>query len=181
MNSLGQKKNLLRKQVSSLNWNVEVSLNPIVEDKTFPKGLWAMFKPLGEEPGLKDLPADVEFCWPYTLDSALGEMTFSKATRFKKSELGFLEPDVCNEILKKNISVIFVPGKTFDFKGNRLGRGKGFYDRYLKDFNGVTVGVCSRARFLMEPIPVEQNLDVAVEYILTEQFLYKVNPSGKVV
>ncbi len=181
MNDLRQKKNLLRMQVKSLDWDVEVSLKPIVEDEAFPKGLWGVFKPLSGEPRLKDLPVDVEFCWPCILDSALGKMIFSRATRFKKSELGCLEPYVCNEIPRKNISVIFVPGQSFDFKGNRLGRGKGFYDRYLKGFNGVIVGVCSRARFLMKPVPVEQRLDVPVQYILTEQFLYKVNSSRKVV
>ena len=96
--------------------------------------------------------------------------------------MGFLEPEEKREeVFKEQLELSFVPGVAFDFKGRRLGRGKGFYDRYLKDFKGTTVGVCSSERFLKEPIPVDQKFDVSVQYILTEQFLYQVNPVRKVV
>ncbi len=178
---LKQKKDLLRAQVKSLSSKVKVSLAQMCEVEGLPKGLWGVFKPLRDEPELVDVPTDVELYWPCVKNLALSEMVFSKAEQFKKSNLGFMEPSSLRETPKNKISVIFVPGQAFDFKGNRLGRGKGFYDRYLSDFDGITVGVCSRERFLSSPIPVDQKFDVAVQYILTEQFLYKVNPYKKKV
>ena len=168
----------MRAQVKSLSANTEISIAPLVEELKGQNGLWGVYKPLKDEPVLKDLTSISDVSWPYIVDLALGEMAFSKSDDFKASDLGFDEPSSSTAIPKKDISVILVPGQAFDFKGNRLGRGKGFYDRYLKDFNGVTVGVCSRERFLSEPVPVDQKFDVAVQYILTEQFLYKVNPDG---
>ena len=39
-------------------------------------------------------------------------------------------------------NILIVPGRAFDMSGNRLGRGGGFYDRYLKNFNHLAIGVC---------------------------------------
>ena len=38
-------------------------------------------------------------------------------------------------------SICIVPALAFDSSGNRLGYGKGFYDRFLKDFNGLSIGI----------------------------------------
>lgn len=180
MESLERQKSLLRAQVKSLSAEgVEISMKPLMEELKGQSGLWGLYKPLQDEPVLKDLPSNEDVAWPYIVDLALSEMAFSKSDDFKTSDLGFKEPVLSTAVPQKNISVILIPGQAFDFKGNRLGRGKGFYDRYLKDFNGVTVGVCSRQRFLSEPVPVDQKFDVAVQYVLTEQFLYKVNPKER--
>ena len=53
-------------------------------------------------------------------------------------------------------SLCIVPGLSFDREGNRLGYGKGFYDRFLADFNGVTLGLCY-SEFLLEKIPTDEN------------------------
>lgn len=39
-------------------------------------------------------------------------------------------------------SVCIVPGICFDKKGYRLGYGKGYYDRFLCNYNGTTIGLC---------------------------------------
>lgn len=61
--------------------------------------------------------------------------------------------------------VILVPGMAFDAKGHRLGRGKGYYDRFLKRSNSVrTIGVCFDFQKVAE-VPTEKH-DLSVDEII---------------
>ena len=51
-------------------------------------------------------------------------------------------PESAPLITKDRIDLIIVPGLGFDKSGYRIGYGKGYYDRYLKDYRGETVGLC---------------------------------------
>jgi|GEM_PF-3255328 len=183
MNGLKQNKELLRAQIKPTISKVRVNWSKLASHINLNEESYiGLFKPLKDEPEIEGLPSELKACWPRITDSASSLMSFCSSQSFEKSEHGFLEPKgEPEEISKRQIQMILVPGLAFDFKGERLGRGKGFYDRYLKDFDGITVGVCSSKRFLDEPIPVDQKFDVSVQYILTEQFLYQVNPVRKVV
>lgn len=64
-------------------------------------------------------------------------------------------------------AVCIVPGLSFDPTGNRLGYGKGYYDRYLSTFPGVTVGALY-AKLMLRHIPADPH-DMAVEHLVTER------------
>ena len=55
---------------------------------------------------------------------------FSEETLLKKNKYGIPEP-INGKEFKENIDVIFIPLIAYDKKGNRVGYGKGFYDRFL--------------------------------------------------
>jgi 5-formyltetrahydrofolate cyclo-ligase len=61
--------------------------------------------------------------------------------------------------------LILVPGVAFDLHGGRLGRGKGYYDRLLKELRGTTCGVAFDQQ-VVEAIPVEPH-DVRLDHVLT--------------
>jgi 5-formyltetrahydrofolate cyclo-ligase len=63
-----------------------------------------------------------------------------------------------------------VPGLAFDRKGGRIGRGKGFYDRSLKIFSGVKLGV-AYAFQVIESVP-RAVWDESVQYLATEGELF---------
>lgn len=66
--------------------------------------------------------------------------------------------------------LILVPGLAFGEDGSRLGRGKGFYDKYLENFSGLKIGVCFSEQ-IFEELPMEPN-DVFVDYIVTDKDIF---------
>ena len=69
---------------------------------------------------------------------------------------GVMEPIATTPIEPSKIDVMIVPGVAFTRQGARLGRGKGFYDKYLshKDFRAYTIGVCYPCQ-VVEGLPSE--------------------------
>jgi 5-formyltetrahydrofolate cyclo-ligase len=81
-------------------------------------------------------------------------------------KFGVREPAAhCEEIPLNQFDLVLVPGLAFDLSGNRLGRGRGFYDRILADASGIKCGVCHNFQ-LLEKIPVEAH-DAKVDFIFT--------------
>jgi 5-formyltetrahydrofolate cyclo-ligase len=66
----------------------------------------------------------------------------------------------------EHLDLIIIPGLAFTADGNRLGRGRGFYDRFLSTIPGYTVkvGVCFAFQLLPE-IPVDCH-DVKVDALV---------------
>ncbi|MEZ4871916.1 MAG: 5-formyltetrahydrofolate cyclo-ligase [Bdellovibrionales bacterium] len=69
-----------------------------------------------------------------------------------------------------DLAVILVPGVAFDHRGFRLGMGKGFYDRALKGFSGMTIGIGFNQQVQREPLPVN-DWDLPLNFIVTDQLV----------
>ena len=73
-------------------------------------------------------------------------------------------PSVCRPAQIENLQLILVPGVGFDRRGNRLGSGHGYYDRFLAQIRAVRVGLA----FSMQMIdhvpagPHDQKMDLVV-------------------
>lgn len=81
-------------------------------------------------------------------------------------KFGVREPlSTCAQIPLEEFNLILVPGMAFDLHGNRLGRGRGFYDRLLKTAGGIKCGVAYDFQ-LLDKIPTEPH-DAKVDFILT--------------
>jgi 5-formyltetrahydrofolate cyclo-ligase len=82
----------------------------------------------------------------------------------KSSELGFLQP--IGEIVEPDeLDLIIAPALSVDRHGNRLGRGGGFFDRYLEQFDGPVAAVVYEHE-LVSTLPSESH-DKPVHYAVT--------------
>lgn len=82
---------------------------------------------------------------------------------------GIMEPDGETAVAPSEIDVIIVPGVAFSSDGRRLGRGKGFYDKFLSDdkTGAYKIGVCFMQQ-LRDYIPCEPHdarMDAVISYI----------------
>jgi 5-formyltetrahydrofolate cyclo-ligase len=68
---------------------------------------------------------------------------------------------------------VLVPGVGFDLSGARLGRGKGYYDRYLEVRSAVRIGLAWSEQ-IVENVPMESH-DCHMDFIITENFCWDVS------
>ncbi len=80
-----------------------------------------------------------------------------------------------NNILKKiNADIFIIPGRAFDLSGNRLGRGFGCYDIFLKNVKGRKIALAYEQQ--LTKIPAEKH-DEKVDIIITEKRIIQFNKS----
>ena len=89
------------------------------------------------------------------------------------------EPDIkkCRKLSDYSNSIIIVPGMAFDKSGFRLGYGKGYYDRFLSNFNGFSIGLCYD-ELIFSQLPVD-SFDKSVSLVITQNSLIKCNGGGR--
>jgi 5-formyltetrahydrofolate cyclo-ligase len=93
------------------------------------------------------------------------------ASEFNEGRFGILEPTGEIQLAGPDREglLVFVPGVAFDLFGNRLGRGKGWYDRLIKrDLGGAIVVALAYDFQIVEAVPAEE-WDQRVDYLITER------------
>lgn len=88
----------------------------------------------------------------------------------KKGAYGIYEPINIVPVSVSDINIVLIPGVAFSKSGDRLGFGKGYYDRFLTEFNGTKIGICYNFQVRPE-IPVAEH-DVKMDLIITETRIY---------
>lgn len=118
-------------------------------------------------------------CWS-NLKRVLAPRMSWEQRRMLPTEINSLTSDVCNGVIGvpepvdglplpvADIDLVIVPGLAFDKSGNRLGRGRGLYDRFLahRDFRGVACGLALEEQMVPE-VPLEE-IDVRVNMLVTD-------------
>ena len=91
-------------------------------------------------------------------------VAYGKDTDFAVGDFNILEPQ--NEPYHGDFDLIIVPGVAFDRKGNRIGRGRGYYDRFLCQHLEVKrIGICFDFQ-LVDEVPTEP-FDILMDEVIT--------------
>ncbi|MFI3302709.1 MAG: 5-formyltetrahydrofolate cyclo-ligase [Rikenellaceae bacterium] len=100
--------------------------------------------------------SDKQILLPRVGDDFAMEFYEYDSCAMKSGAYGIYEPQGCEPFCAANIDLIIVPGVAFTRSGGRLGRGKGYYDRYLsrEGLRAYTIGVCY-AHQIVESLPSE--------------------------
>ena len=169
MYSCSDKKTLRREMLKALRSyekkeeESKLILDALIHSEEFQKAKTILaFSPMASEPDISPILADARVALPFIQD---GKMEFSLSKDLKKSNMGFLEP-TDKIAVEYDKALIIVPLVAFDNSLYRLGRGGGFYDRYIKENRDklIAIGVAFSIQ-RVDILPIEdfdQRLDAVI-------------------
>lgn len=117
------------------------------------------------------------------IDTDNSLMRFFLLGKNRKKELergvyGILEPiETCEEVEYRAIDLVITPGLAFTLRGDRLGYGGGFYDRFLERYVKLPRCALTYDCLILNSLPVKEN-DVPVDYLISESGV-KITESGE--
>ncbi len=135
----------------------------------------ASFSGLQDEPDIQETAlAESQILWAYpkVLGDQISFFKPEKLDELRAGAWGIAEPDpeTSTEISLSSLDAVLVPGMAFDRRGLRLGRGKGYYDKALENYQGHKIGICYSFQVVNENLPFEQH-DCQMNVVVTEKFV----------
>lgn len=130
-----------------------------------------LYYPIHNEVDLRPLLAKYEgqktFLFPVTHRHSMEVRPYDGEDMMRKGHFGIPEPQT--PTYHGHIDLIVVPGVLFDRHCHRIGRGGGFYDRFLRSHSRATkIGVCYAFQLKKQDIP-HTLFDVRVDRVITPQ------------
>lgn len=130
------------------------------------------YYPLGNEVNLLPLAARAlkmgkTIAFPKTEGEEIAFYRVRNMEEFKEGAFHVMEP-LSTELLTCENPLILTPGVVFDNKKNRMGYGKGYYDRYISRFReAIPVGIGYEIQ-IAQDVPAD-SMDIPMKYIITEK------------
>lgn len=117
----------------------------------------------------EQLSKDKEIVVPVTNfnDGTLTNISIPAFNALNENKWGVLEPEEGEHIATDEIELVIVPMVGGDEQCNRIGYGKGFYDRFLKEVSCPTIGLLFEQNIISK-VPIE-DFDIPLDKIITEQ------------
>ena len=186
MNKIDNIKHNLRKNYIIKRNNIEnkevksnIIINKIIENDLYKKSkVVALYKSLKSEVNTNKLiEYSINIGKIVVLPKVIGDnIEFYKINSIKdkliKSKFGVEEPieSEINFIKREKIDLMIVPGVCFDKEKNRMGFGKGCYDKYLENTNIKTIGICFDEQ-IVDKLPTTPN-DIKMYKVITDKNIY---------
>lgn len=104
---------------------------------------------------------------PKIINKKMIFVEYDRNTPATPGSMGIIEPVSSIEYPKDQIDLIIVPGLAFTKKGERIGFGAGYYDRYLDGYKGMTIALALN-RQLIDQLPTDK-FDVIIQKVLAPE------------
>lgn len=133
-----------------------------------------LYYPLSTEVDTRFLFRDSAKCCylPRMIDDCNLEIVkYNGESSLHEADFGIMEPVDAVTVPINDIDTVVVPAVAMGRDGHRLGHGKGYYDRLLQHFDGITIGAVFDYQ-LLDEIPFEEH-DIRLDYIVTENNIIK--------
>jgi 5-formyltetrahydrofolate cyclo-ligase len=108
------------------------------------------------------------------------EMTFfyvNGINDLNKGSFNIAEPKGDIIYSPEHFDVCVIPAFSYDINGYRLGYGKGYYDRFLANFNGIKIGLCYND--FVEKVLPRGRYDIKVDILITDKGVFPLQSIGK--
>jgi len=169
---MGEKRGLLsEEQVKESSWQISRRLKqlPVIQRAQTVMGYYRIGNEVDIVSFLKELHGEKTVFLPRTtINGDIEPVKFENEDFTRKGRLGIIEPigEPCDP---GDLDVILVPGLVFDYKGYRLGYGKGFYDRFLGRIrkDAYICGIAYDFQIVETVLPLPS--DIPVHWIVTEK------------
>ena len=150
----------------------------LIEFLTAQDGVWAAFEPLDFEPDVREaFAATPHIRWAYPRIEPGNTLSFyevSSRAQLAKNQFGIWEPEpaTAKRVHMAELRGLLIPGLAFDLNCNRLGRGKGYYDRALgRELikpKPLKIGIALERQVSTAPLPCDAH-DIAMDLVVTEK------------
>ncbi|MBP5370355.1 MAG: 5-formyltetrahydrofolate cyclo-ligase [Bacteroidales bacterium] len=141
---LSQTRSKSEKELAELSVQVcaELEKNKHFQDAKIVLCFWSLPDEVHTHDFIQKWSNEKTFLLPEVIGEKLVLHTFTDIESMKVGKFGIGEPtsDVFSDYSK--IDLCIIPGLAFDKEGGRMGRGKGFYDRFLPQTNCYKIGIC---------------------------------------
>ena len=77
----------------------------------------------------------------------------------EEEKFGILEPKTNEVVNDFDNSICIIPGLAFDKQNNRIGYGRGFYDRFLENYDGIKIGLVYK-ECICDEIDIDKNEEI---------------------
>lgn len=146
-------------------------LNQLAMDKNFQRAqmvllYWSLPNEVDTHEFVRQWSASKHIILPVVVGDDLELRYYEGDAKMQTGAYGILEPN--GKILPRKdydlIDVCLVPGVAFDKMGNRMGHGKGYYDRLLPKIERPKIGICFPEQLVedLEPQPWDVPMDKVI-------------------
>lgn len=105
-------------------------------------------------------------------DYSMSHYLLTDSTTIKKNRYNIPEPIDGIEIKPSQLDVVFIPLLAFDTIGNRIGYGKGFYDRFLANCKPETIKIGLSFFKAEDEISDFSENDIKLDYCIVPDKIY---------
>ena len=105
-------------------------------------------------------------------DYSMQHFLLTDATKIIVNKFGIPEPEKGIAISEEKLDVVFIPLLAADLNGNRVGYGKGFYDRFLEKCRPDVLKVGLSFFDPLEKLTETNSTDISLDFLVTSQHIY---------